>query len=77
MGLKMLLDPVFLIQEQKRRKRSVMENVDIPMRPDHGHRMLWDLEQDHRPGYTLAGRMRGLSELRGLELGIRATLDTT
>ena len=61
-----------LIREQIRRKRSGIENVDIPMRPDHGHRMLWDLEQDHRPGYTLAGRLRGLSELRGLEIGLRA-----
>ncbi|MVN22035.1 mannonate dehydratase [Mucilaginibacter arboris] len=63
-----------IILEQKKREAAGREDIAIPMRPDHGHKILDDFNYNTYPGYSVSGRMKGLAELRGLELGIKRSM---
>lgn len=48
--------------------------ISLPMRPDHGFLHSLEEGKEQYPGYSLIGRMKGLAELRGLEIGLKYKL---
>jgi mannonate dehydratase len=63
-----------LLKEQYRRIAEGRKDTRIPIRPDHGIKLLDDFNKNANPGYPLIGRMKGLAELTGLEMGIEYTM---
>ncbi|MFC3394741.1 mannonate dehydratase [Brenneria rubrifaciens] len=62
------------ILTEERRRQNAGDLRLIPMRPDHGHQMLDDLKKKTNPGYSAIGRLKGLAEIRGVELALKRTL---
>lgn len=62
-----------ILREEARRKAEGRRDAQIPMRPDHGQDILDDLARGAQPGYPAIGRLKGLAELRGVELALSQT----
>ncbi|HKP07742.1 MAG TPA: mannonate dehydratase [Microbacterium sp.] len=65
-----------LVKEERRRAAAGEPAAVIPMRPDHGHFLLDDLSRRTYPGYALIGRLKGLAQLRGVEMAVERMLDS-
>ena len=63
-----------LLEEQQRRIKEGRKDIRMPVRPDHGVKLLDDWNRQSNPGYPLIGRMKGLAELTGLEMGIERAM---
>lgn len=61
----------WLLQEQNRRIQAGRKDIRMPVRPDHGIKMLDDLNQEYPPGYPKIGRFKGLMEIKGVEAGVK------
>lgn len=66
-----------LVTEERRRAAVGRVDAVIPMRPDHGHFLLDDLHRRTYPGYALIGRLKGMAQLRGVELAVTRQLEAT
>ena len=63
-----------IVLEQQKRAADGRDDIAIPMRPDHGHKLLDDFNHKTYHGYSAIGRLKGLAELRGLEMGVKRSL---
>jgi mannonate dehydratase len=65
-GVDMVALIKLLMDEEARRRAAGRADAVIPMRPDHGHLLLDDIDKQTNPGYSAIGRLKGLAELRGI-----------
>ena len=63
-----------IILEQEKRQKAGRTDIAIPMRPDHGHKLLDDFKYKTYHGYSAIGKLKGLAELRGLEMGVKRAI---
>ena len=66
-----MYDVVSEILREEHRREKEGEAFLIPMRPDHGHQILDDLKKEVNPGYSAIGRLKGLAEIRGMEMALK------
>ncbi len=69
-----MYDIVKAILEEENKRQKTTRSFQIPMRPDHGHQILDDLKKEINPGYSAIGRLKGLAEIRGMEMAIKREL---
>ncbi len=65
-----------LLKEEANREKTGNKVKSIPMRPDHGHHLWCDMKNKYYPGYSFVGRLKGLAELRGMEIAIKRQLNS-
>ena len=61
-----MVNIIKLILKEERKRSKNNRSYNIPMRPDHGHTIIYDQDKKIIPGYSLLGRMKGLAELKGI-----------
>lgn len=64
-------DMVSVIRNLLANEKSLDREIFI--RPDHGYQMLGDQNRSSNPGYSAIGRMKGLSEVRGVIKALSST----
>lgn len=70
-----MVEVIEILLREERRVGADGLRRRIPMRPDHGHLLADDIGKKTNPGYSYAGRLKGLGELRGVMRAVTRQLD--